>query len=48
VSVAAPPPATSTTGQHKRGRSIQTLTQGIMGVGRSGGDAKKVSGSGKR
>jgi hypothetical protein len=33
---------------HKpRGRSIHTLTQGIMNVGR-GGEAKKVSQSGKR
>jgi hypothetical protein len=31
--------------QHKRGRSIQNFTQGIMGVGRSSGDSKKVSGS---
>ena len=31
--------------QHKRGRSIQNFTQGIMGVGRSSGETKKVSGS---
>jgi len=39
---AAPPTATAM--QHKRGRSLQTITQGIMGVGRSG-ETKKVSGS---
>jgi len=40
----APVPATG----HKRGgRSIHTLTQGIINVGR-GNEGKKVSGSGKR
>jgi vacuole morphology and inheritance protein 14 len=34
---------------HKpRGRSIHTLTQGIMNVGRSGGEGKKPSQGGKR
>jgi len=41
--VSAPPPP-PTSAQHKRGRSLQTITQGIMGVGRSG-ETKKVSGS---
>jgi hypothetical protein len=31
--------------QHKRGRSIHNFTQGIMNVGRSSTDTKKVSGS---
>jgi hypothetical protein len=40
---AAPPPS------HKRGgRSIHTITQGIMNVGRGTGDAKKNTGGGKR